>query len=70
MTDVERAEENLQQESGGWRALMIDEGQLDFSLVGILVILQLIAQQKISIFALSTFDTDYVLIAGKQLRRL
>ncbi|MBE6024379.1 MAG: ACT domain-containing protein [Cellulosilyticum sp.] len=38
-------------------------GPLDFSLVGILSkISQLMAECKISIFALSTYDTDYILI--------
>ncbi len=46
----------------GWRAFRI-EGQLDFSLVGILAELaNLLAARGISIFAISTFDTDYVLI--------
>ena len=36
-------------------------GQLDFSLIGILSdISSLLAQEKISIFAVSTFDTDYL----------
>ena len=38
-------------------------GTLDFSLTGILAaIASPLAQEKISIFAISTFDTDYVLI--------
>jgi uncharacterized protein len=38
-------------------------GTLDFSLTGILAaIANPLAQEKISIFAISTFDTDYVLI--------
>nr|WP_243108449.1 ACT domain-containing protein [Maliibacterium massiliense] len=46
----------------GWRALRI-AGQLDFSLVGILArIAQVLARQGVSIFAVSTFDTDYILI--------
>lgn len=39
------------------------EGQLDFSLVGILAnITTILANEKIPVFALSTFDTDYILI--------
>lgn len=38
------------------------KGQLDFSLIGILAkIASLLAAEKISIFALSTFNTDYIL---------
>ena len=46
----------------GWRAFKI-EGQLDFSLIGILAkIAQLLANNGISIFAVSTFNTDYILV--------
>lgn len=45
-----------------WKILKV-EGPLDFSLVGILSsISSLMAREKISIFALSTYDTDYILI--------
>lgn len=45
----------------GWRMLRI-EGQLDFSLVGILSrISRILANEKIGIFAVSTFNTDYIL---------
>ncbi len=51
----------------GWRALML-EGPFDFNQVGILKsILDPLANAQISIFALSTFDTDYVLVRGKDL---
>jgi hypothetical protein len=50
-----------------WRALRV-VGQLDFSLTGILASLATpLAAAEISIFALSTFDTDYVLVAEDQL---
>lgn len=46
----------------GWRALMA-AGPLDFSLTGILSsIAAPLAEARISIFAVSTFDTDYVLV--------
>ena len=46
----------------GWRAMRI-KGELDFSLVGILsAISDALASCKISVFALSTYDTDYVLV--------
>lgn len=45
----------------GWRAFRI-EGILDFSLVGILAdILKVLAEGGIGIFAISTFNTDYIL---------
>ncbi|MEN4011599.1 MAG: ACT domain-containing protein [Chloroflexota bacterium] len=53
----------------GWRALML-EGPFDFNQVGILKsILDPLASAQISIFALSTFETDYVLVRGKDLSR-
>lgn len=48
-----------------WRILKV-EGPLDFSLIGILSsISTVLAENKISIFAISTFDTDYILIKSK-----
>jgi hypothetical protein len=49
----------------GWRALRV-RGELDFGLVGILAELSgILAAAGISIFAISTFDTDYVLVKGE-----
>lgn len=46
----------------GWRALAI-EGPLDFSLVGILAsVATPLAEAGLCIFAISTYDTDYVLV--------
>ena len=51
----------------GWRAMRI-EGVLDFSLVGILArIAATLAEQKIPIFAISTYNTDYVLVKQEKL---
>jgi len=45
----------------GWRAFRI-AGTLEFSLVGILAgISSVLAKAEIGIFAVSTFDTDYIL---------
>lgn len=45
----------------GWKAFRI-QGILDFSLIGILSrISTLLADNKIGIFAVSTFNTDYIL---------
>jgi hypothetical protein len=46
----------------GWRCLML-QGPFAFDQTGILLqVLQPLAEAKIGIFALSTFDTDYVLV--------
>ena len=51
----------------GFRVLGI-EGTLDFSLVGILSrIATILAEQQISIVAVSTFDTDYILVRNERL---
>lgn len=51
----------------GWRALRV-QGTLDFALTGILAgISAALARRRISIFAVSTFDTDYVLVRENQL---
>lgn len=46
----------------GWRAIQV-QGPLDFSQVGVLAALSWpLAEAGVSIFVLSTFDTDYVLV--------
>ena len=46
----------------GWRGFRI-EGVLDFSLIGILSkISTILAENKIGIFAVSTYNTDYILV--------
>lgn len=51
----------------GWRAIKV-LGPLDFSLTGVLSsIAAPLARARISIFALSTYDTDYVLVQDKDL---
>lgn len=53
----------------GWRALKL-EGPFPFHLTGILrSVLEPLQAAGVSIFALSTFNTDYVLIAAKNLDR-
>ena len=53
----------------GWRCLKV-EGPLDFSLTGILSSLaQPLSAASISIFAISTFDTDYLLIKKENLQK-
>lgn len=53
---------NVMQRDDGWKAFRI-QGVLDFSLIGILSkIATILADNGISIFAVSTYNTDYVLI--------
>ncbi len=54
-------------QSAPWRGLRV-EGPLDFSLVGILAGLSsVLAQAEVSLFALSTYDTDYLLVRAADL---
>ncbi len=51
----------------GWRALRV-AGVLDFNLTGVLASLVTpLAQANVSIFAVSTYDTDYLLVGGSSL---
>ena len=53
----------------GWRAFRI-EGVLDFSLIGILSkISNVLADGGIGIFAISTFNTDYILTKSENFER-
>lgn len=50
----------------GWACFKV-QGPLEFGLVGILAgISQALAEAGVSIFALSTFETDYVLVKREQ----
>jgi len=52
----------------GWRVLKI-VGILDFNLVGILsVVSSVLAKAGVSIFAISTYNTDYILVKDKDLK--
>ena len=54
------------QSDSGWACFKVN-GPLEFSLVGVLAgIANALAEAKVSIFALSTFDTDYILLKRKQ----
>ena len=53
----------------GWRVFRVD-GPLDFALTGILAsIAAPLAQAGVSIFAISTFDTDYVLVKHEKVQQ-
>lgn len=53
----------------GWRGFRI-QGTLDFSLIGILSKLSgILAANGIGIFAVSTYNTDYILVKAENLDR-
>ncbi len=66
------AEENVPSDvkaDRGWRALKV-AGPLDLALTGVLTSLaNPLAQAQINLFAVSTFDTDYLLVKGYNLER-
>ena len=54
--------ENTTNRDDGWRGFRI-QGVLDFSLIGILSKLSgILAEHQIGIFAVSTYNTDYILV--------
>ena len=53
---------NVIQREDGWKAFRI-QGVLDFLLIGVLSkIASILADNDVSIFAVSTYNTDYILI--------
>ena len=57
------------QAESGWTPLML-EGPFPFSMTGVLAsVLTPLATAEVSVFALSTFDTDYVLIKTPQIQQ-
>ena len=53
----------------GWRGFRID-GVLDFSLIGILSkISSVLAEASVGIFAVSTYNTDYILVKEANLEK-
>lgn len=53
----------------GWKGFRI-QGVLDFSLIGILSkISGILAENNIGIFAVSTFNTDYILVKAENFER-
>ncbi|MGE5624881.1 MAG: ACT domain-containing protein [Bacillota bacterium] len=52
-----------------WRAFKV-QGPLDFSLTGVIATLAApLAEAKISVFTVATYDTDYLLVQEKDLER-
>jgi hypothetical protein len=57
------------QSERGWRCLRV-AGAMDFSQVGILAsLVGPLAESSISVFAISTFDTDYLLVKQADLEK-
>ncbi len=66
---TEDVPENTTMRDDGWKGFRI-EGPLDFSLIGILSkISGILAENKIGIFAVSTFNTDYILTKAGNFER-
>ena len=66
---TEDAPEDAVEREDGWRAFRI-AGVLDFSLVGILSkISGILAGEGIGIFAVSTYNTDYILVREEDFDR-
>ena len=59
---TEDTPKNTIERDDGWRGFRI-QGVLDFSLIGILSkISGILAENRIGIFAVSTYNTDYILV--------
>lgn len=69
VTDSRFVPEITTDREDGWKGFRIT-GILDFSLIGILSkISQILADNKIGIFAVSTFNTDYILVKKENFER-
>lgn len=63
-----RVPEDVRKDSG-WKVLMV-EGPLELSLTGVLAsLVGPLAREGISVFALSTYDTDYLLVKKEQVEK-
>lgn len=66
---TEKVPDNVISRDDGWKAFRI-QGVLDFSLIGILAgISGLLAQNKIGIFVVSTYNTDYIFTKAENFER-
>lgn len=66
--ETERVDFETAARENGWRGFRI-AGTLDFSLIGILSrVAGTLADRRIPVFCVSTFDTDYVLVKNDRLR--
>ena len=61
--------QNVIKRDDGWKVFRIQE-ILDFSLIGILSrISGILAKESISVFAVSTFNTDYIFVKAENMQR-
>ena len=60
---------NAEKREDGWRALSVDtQTGLDFSLLGIIArVTTILATAEVSVFVMSTFMTDYILVKSEKL---
>ena len=66
---TEDTPDNTLEREDGWRSFKI-QGVLDFSLIGILSgISTILAEAKIGIFVVSTYNTDYILVKKENFDR-
>ena len=66
---TDRVPANTTRRDDGWRAFRI-QGVLDFSLIGLLArISAVLAENGVGLFALSTFNTDYILVKEENFSR-
>ena len=66
---IQLVPDNTVERDDGWKAFRI-EGILDFSLIGILAaISKVLADGGIGIFAISTFNTDYILTKAENFEK-
>lgn len=66
---TEDTPQNTVQRDDGWKGFRI-QGVLDFSLIGILSKLSgILAENRIGIFAVSTYNTDYILVKEENYER-
>ncbi len=66
---TESTQENALERDDGWRCFRI-QGVLDFSMIGILSRLTgILAENGIGVFAVSTYNTDYILVKEENYER-
>lgn len=66
---TEQTPGNTIERDDGWRGFRI-QGVLDFSLIGILSKLSgILAENQIGLFAVSTYNTDYILVKKENYER-
>ncbi len=59
---TENVPENVTERDDGWRAFRL-QGILDFSMIGVLAkISGILADKGIALFAVSTYNTDYIMV--------